>query len=108
VLETKRVGPDPTEGRWKDHEDLTIKILTALKRLRLDQYISSTQMNWTLSADVTPSENLKQFISEYDKYCDTLLFSSNEITRYVSRFLIMAEKWYLCKDRLSELPIGLY
>jgi hypothetical protein len=74
VLETKRVGQDPTEGRWKDHEDLAIKILTALKRLRLDQYISATLMNWSLSADVTPLENLKQFILQYNKYCDTLFF----------------------------------
>ena len=97
VLETKQVGHDPTEGRWKDHEDLTIKIITALKRLRLDKYISAAPMNWSLNAD-TPSENLKQFMLQYDKYCDALLSSSNEITRYVSRFLVMAEKWYLCKE----------
>jgi len=101
VLETKRVGEDPTEGRWKDHEDLTIKILTALKRLRLDKYISATPKNWSLSADVTPSENLKRFMLQYDEYCDALLLSNNEITWYVSRFLIMAEKWYLCKEAVS-------
>ena len=84
MLETKRVGQDPTKGRWKDHEDLTIKILTALKPLHLDQYISATPMNWSLSNDVTPSENLKQYISQYDEYCDTLLLSRNEITQYVS------------------------
>jgi hypothetical protein len=33
VLETKRVGIDPTKGRWRDHKDIVIKILTALKRL---------------------------------------------------------------------------
>lgn len=100
VLETKRVGIDPTEGRWKDHEDLTIKIMSALKRLRLDQYISESEMSSSgiLDSSLSPSENLQRFMSKYDDYCSAMLSSTNEITRYVSRFLIMAEKWYQSKE----------
>ncbi len=70
VILAKRVTKDPTKGTWRDHEHIIIKMVSLLKRLRFDVFLSihdkykceqesSTDLLWRIGLD-------------YQEFCDSL------------------------------------
>ncbi len=94
VIGTKRVGEDPTKGRWRDHEVMALKIADALKILRFNVFLSSTDN----SEEETKSETIWKIGSQYRQYCELLLISPNENTKFVARFINMMDSWKVCRD----------
>ena len=72
-------------------------MLTALKQLRLDHYVSE-RATCNPVRDSNLITLLLQFNLEYNEYCTALLSSHNEVTRYISQFMEMADSWFKCKE----------
>jgi hypothetical protein len=97
VLGTKRVSIDPTKGRWRDHEHIVVKIVSALKELRYSIFVS--QRNHQNVTDVvSPSDFIWQIMCEYREFCASLLQSSNDNIRYVCNFFEIVDKWDNCRE----------
>ncbi len=98
VLGMKRVGIDPTKGRWKDHEDIVLKMLSALENLRFHHFLGQRGTPSNSHENKSDEEMLWNFNAEYIEYCESFVDCRNEVTRYISRFIEIANRWSMCKD----------
>jgi hypothetical protein len=99
VISAKRVTEDPTKGTWRDHENIVIKMMSALKRLRFNVFLSLHYHEYEFDDPELATNNLLWRIGlEYQEFCDSLCESMNENDRYVARFIEMIDRWANCRD----------
>ncbi len=96
VISAKRITSDPTKGTWRDHEHIVMKMVSALKRLRLEIFLSVHDYE---SNEEWGGKNLLwQFAGEYQTFCDSLCHSKNKNARYVALFMDFVDRWDRCRD----------
>ncbi len=107
VISAKRVTYDPTKGTWRDHEQIVIKLVSALKRIQFEVFLSRNQYECNLDEcnldECNPdSDSIPNFLwtlsGDYEVFCASLRVSNNENTRYIALFLDFAERWDRCRN----------
>ncbi len=98
VISAKRVTRDPTKGTWRDHELIIIKMVSALKRLRFEIFLSV--YDYESNEESVPNW-LWQLGGEYQSFCASLCQSKNENTRYVALFMDFVDRWDRCRDAVK-------
>ena len=106
VLGTKRIRQDPTKGKWRDAELLTMKIYWALRRIRLEEFLQQFMEGNSnlLDADTTnPRDVVWKLEKEYESYCESLERCSCQKSRAAALFMKYTQEWLLCRD---GVPLG--
>ncbi len=96
VIGAKRVNIDPTKGSWRDHENMALKMASALKHLRLHTFLQ--QRSPILSNADMPIDCLWKLQNEYSDYCQSLLCCPDEVTRFCALFVDAVDRWENCRD----------
>ena len=103
LLGTKRIRQDPTKGKWRDSEVLTMKIYWSLRRIRLEEFLrkfmESEGAISRLNGD--PHEVVWKLEKEYQTYCDSLEKCPCEKSRAAALFMKYTQEWILCRDGVS-------
>ena len=106
VLGTKRIRQDPTKGKWRDSEILTMKIYWALRRVRLEEFLrrfmarDDTKQLLDMN-DKDPCDIVWKLEKEYQSFCDSLETCACEKSRAAALFMKYTQDWLLCMEGVS-------
>ena len=102
LLGTTKVQKDPTKGIWVHHERLVLKMIHALERIRMEEFIRHRDNARNIfSSETDNAEVCWRLQCEYQTYCEKLLQSSCEKTLAAANFLNLAQEWQMCKESVS-------
>ena len=102
LLGTTKVQKDPTKGIWVHHERLVMKMIYALERIRMEEFVRQRDDGLNIFRSGMDNDKVCwQLQCEYQDYCDKLLHSTCEKTLAAANFLKLAHMWLMCKESVS-------